>query len=432
MAGGVAAESPHPRLDALLAAIGMMALTFVWRVQDQFPLLGKASPALLATGAGVVLYMFNTDRRRALGQLRSPIVPYLIWIPILMVLTIPGSLWPGNSVRFLYQDFGLTLTFAALTALAIRSRRDVERFALLHIFGAMLYCVIVLSRGRVTFDGRIAGLRYYDANDLGLILVMTLPLTVYFLRKETRTWERWVALAALGLLVLSVVKTGSRGAFIGFVVVMGYILFQFKAIKKRTRITAAVVGVVVMGVVGSEAYWTRIHTLLRPQEDYNASDNNLAGRKAVWKRGLGYMAKRPLLGVGVRCYSQAEGMLSEVGIARAAQGLGFKWSAAHNSFIEMGAENGIPALVLFITAIAVSIRTLVRIRKRAPPGSPITADAALGQALIGALLGYCVSGFFLSQAYSAYLYSLFGMAIGLSKLHRDPHAVRATPSRGAP
>jgi O-antigen ligase len=403
----------------------------VWRLHDQVPAIGALSPALLATVLGMGVYVMDRDPRRAVTRLRSPILPYVIALPVLFVLTVPTSLWPTRSVEFLYQDYGMTLVFAALTALAIRSRRDVEWFALLHVVGATLYSAFVLLRGTVRADGRIAGLRYYDANDLGFVLVITLPFAVYFLRREARPWMRWAATLALAILSLTVVKTGSRGAFLGFVVVTGYILFHFTAIRRRTRIFAAVAGVAVMAVVGSEAYWTRIQTLLRPQEDYNYSDNNLAGRKAVWKRGLGYMVRRPLLGVGVRNYSQAEGMLSDVGTQRAAMGLGFKWSAAHNSFIELGAENGIPALIVFVSAIVVSIKTMRRLRPpRAPPGTPTSPDAALGQALIGALLGYCAAGFFLSQAYSAYLYSLFGMALGLSKLHPEAAAApRRTAAR---
>lgn len=427
---GTVQPTSLPGPDALLLAVGVMVLTFCWRIQDLFPVIGKASPALLATLVGITLYGLDADSRRRPNRLRSPVLRWLVILVALMLLSIPGSLWVGQSVRFMYEDFAFTIVLVALMALAVRTRRDVEWYAGLHVVGALFYSVVLLTRGKVGSDGRIGGLRYYDANDLGLVLVCTLPLAVYFLRREVRPWLRLTALLALALLALTIVKTGSRGAFLGFVAVMVYILFQFHAIKKRTRITAAVAGVGVMLAVGSEAYWLQIQTLLRPQEDYNMSENNLAGRSAVWKRGMGYMFQNPMLGVGVRCFSQAEGMLSEAGQQQAASGRGFKWSAAHNSFVEIGAENGIPALIVFVTAIVVSIKTMNGLRKRLPRGAPVSADAALGQAIVGSLIGFCVSGFFLSHGYSAYLYSLFGMAIGLSKLH--PRAAPAREARRVP
>ena len=39
--------------------------------------------------------------------------------------------------------------------------------------------------------------------------------------------------------------------------------------------------------------------------------------------------------------------------------------------------------------------------------------AALGEAHAAAIVGYVVSGFFLSQAYAPYLYFVVGMVIGL-------------------
>lgn len=423
-------RSAIPR-DGLLLVLALMVLTFIWRVQDLFPAFGRFSPALVATGLGVVLWVLDGDPRRRLHHLGTPTFKLLVALAIIMLLSVPGSLWQGQSIRFLTEDFVFTFVFMLLVAASIRGTRDVEWFALLNVAGAVLYSVVVLLKQKVTSDGRLSGLRYYDANDLAMVLVCTLPLAVYFLRNTVKPITRLAALGAFGLILLTIVKTGSRGGFLGLVVAMGYILFHFRAIKRSTRIGAAITGLIVVTAVGSEAYWTRIQSMVRPEEDYNFSENNLAGRMAIWKRGLGYMASRPLFGVGVRCFPQAEGMLSSVGTQRAAQSQGFKWSVAHNSFVEVGAELGLPALIIFVLALVRSIQMMSRLRARASPGGAITpADAALGQALIGSLLGYVVSGFFLSQGYSAYLYTLFGMVIGLSKLHaRTLAPAPAAPTR---
>jgi O-antigen ligase len=145
----------------------------------------------------------------------------------------------------------------------------------------------------------------------------------------------------------------------------------------------------------------------------------------IWKRGLGYMVTHPLLGVGASAFSSAEGTLAPQA-ARQQRGIGFKWSEAHNSFIEIGAELGVLGLVLFVSLLAAGFRTLAPIR-RGPQGPP----AFLAQALTASLLSYAVSGFFLSAAYWAYLYALLGMIVGLAKVVAPAAARPPTSPRAA-
>jgi O-antigen ligase len=158
-------------------------------------------------------------------------------------------------------------------------------------------------------------------------------------------------------------------------------------------------------------------TILHPKEDYNWSAQE--GRKEVWKRGVGYMMSHPLLGLGVGTYPVAEGKLSEIGRELAARGKGFKWSVAHNSFLETGAELGIPGLCVFLGIFIVSIRALARLSSRSRHVPWITPrETALAQLLIGSLIGFMAAGFFVSAEYFAYLYFLLGLTIGLLKLVR--------------
>jgi O-antigen ligase len=435
--GRVIARGYASRADLLIMAVGLMTLTYVWRIQDILPLLRKLSPALLATVAALAIWALDTDVRRRLPALKSAPLRVLLALIAVILLGIPLGIWPTNSARFLMEDYGMTLVLLLLTAVSVRSAQDVALYAWLHVLGATIYSGSVLLFGVADIDGRLAGLAYYDANDLAYVLVCTLPLAVYFFRKEESTLKRAIAVTAVVLLTLTIVRTGSRGGFIGFVVAMGYILLQFKAIKPWTRVTAAAVGVLVLIVVGSDTYWSRVATLLRPADDYNWSESTLSGRRAIWSRGMGYMITHPLTGVGIRNFSTAEGTLSSASQAQLDAGRGFKWSSPHNSFVQIGAEVGVTGLALFVAALIVTIRTMARIRRqRTIPGQAVPPDAALAGALVGALLAYCAAGFFLSQAYSSYLYSLFGMGLALAKLYperpRQPSAAHRRARSFAP
>ena len=86
-------------------------------------------------------------------------------------------------------------------------------------------------------------------------------------------------------------------------------------------------------------------TLTDVGTDYNLTESD--GRIAVWTRGLGYIARSPLVGVGAGAYPIADGRWAvQHGFLKA-----FKWSAAHNLFIETAAELGLPGFVALLCSL---------------------------------------------------------------------------------
>jgi O-antigen ligase len=134
---------------------------------------------------------------------------------------------------------------------------------------------------------------------------------------------------------------------------------------------------------------------------------------------MGYVAHNPVLGLGVAAYPMAEGTLSAISQQRASAGQGFKWSVAHNSFLETAAELGIPGLILFLGLFVASFTALRKVRPGGMYGPGITGrETALSQMLIGSMFGFAVSGIFVSAEYFSYLYFLLGLVIGLTKMLR--------------
>lgn len=136
----------------------------------------------------------------------------------------------------------------------------------------------------------------------------------------------------------------------------------------------------------------------------------------IWKRGLGYMADHPVLGVGAGNFPVAEGTISPMA-RRAEYGAGVRWGAAHNSLVQVGAELGVPGLLLSVGVIVsalVALRRTARAALRA--GAPDLAVSGLAQSLMAALVGFMVGGFFLSLGYSDMLFTLVALAVGLHKV----------------
>lgn len=398
------------RPDLLLYVLAAFIWVAVWRVQDLVPVLAKMQFPMLMEIITLALFVGNAaaSRERQLRWLRSPMFTLLLIIFTAMVLGVPFSIWPGKSFNFLVKDFMPTVLLMATIAVAVREKSDLEWLAFANLVGAVFYSINIYLFFPMR-AGRLAGLVYYDANDYALLLVCTLPFALYFMRRGVRFWKRVFALVALGFLVVMIMKSGSRGGFLGLIAVALMVLLRYRSVPLRTRVGAIVLGTTLLMTLGSADYWKMMRSILNPNDDYNMTEPS--GRKAIWKRGLGYMAQRPVLGVGVRNFPQAEGQMSEISKQYAAMAKGLKWSAAHNSFVEMGAENGVIALGAFVGIFFVTFRQLARVR--AGPASPVTADdAAFAQMITTSLVGFIVAGFFVSAEYFAYLYVLFGLVMG--------------------
>ncbi len=417
--GAVAARpGDAPGLYLLALALGGALLTYVWRVQDLYPVLNAIKLPIVVSLIALAAYVFDGDPRRRLeGIKQSPITKLLILIMALAVLSIPMGVYPGYSFGFIRDDFGKDFLLVLILAASVRTFADVERYVAFVVVGGMAYAEFVFLYVPVASNGRLGGgLVYYDANDLGMLLVCSIPLALYFLLRGRTIVHRVVALAALGLYGVTIIKTGSRGAFIGLIALGVYVLLGFSSIAPWKRVTAVAVGVLLLLTRGTDKYWTMMATLLHPQEDYNWTGGAEMGRMEVWKRGIGYMLSHPFLGVGVDAFPIAEGSISPLAV-RQQLGIGVKWSAAHNSFVQIGAELGVFGLAAFCALLVVCFRTLREIRARsARAGAPPTDAQVLSQALAGSIVAYIFCGFFLSQAYAAYALTLYAMIIGLRKL----------------
>jgi putative inorganic carbon (hco3(-)) transporter len=200
---------------------------------------------------------------------------------------------------------------------------------------------------------------------------------------------------------------------VGLVAVLAYLVLGFRAVPARVRILGALAAVLLL-VAGGQAYRSRVETIFRPSEDYNWSSET--GRLAIWQRAGDYVKARPVFGLGVDRFRAAERSISPVARARQRAGRGVPDLVAHNMFIHVAAELGLPALAVFVALLVATARTLVRVRRRAGDRSMDDRLPAFARALLASLLGFCVCGIFLSVAYAPYLQLLLWLTVAVGAL----------------
>lgn len=414
------------RLDPLTLVMGGVLLLYVWRIQEVYPILAPFKLTPLATVAAILLFALDSSPLRRLAHCTHPLFRPVLVIFVLATLSVPGSLHVGASFAFLTSNFIKTVLLAGILVASVRDRRDVDRLIRMFVMGGVIYVLASISAG-ASDGGRLAGRGSYDPNDLGLFTVSTLPLCVYLVRRGAPTSDRLLGGIGAAALLFTTVQTGSRGGFLGLLTVGAFGLFALDSVRSSKRLTVAVLAVVAILGTANETYWTRMSTLLNPQEDYNWSGGAESGRVEVWKRGMGYMLRHPVLGVGVDQFDIAEGTMAPQA-ARQALGIGFKWSTAHSSYVQIGAELGVIGFVAFIGLLAMAFREAWRIGRTAVAPS----DRLLGQAFAALVVGFAVGGAFLSQAYATYLYFSLSMLIGFGRVVQRNPSGAARISAAAP
>jgi len=421
-----AKSEPDRRWDMLLVCLMVYVLAAVGRIHQLYEFLEPLHLILLTSGLAICLYIVDgKPSRRLRAVLRDRTTRCVVGIAAWMALSIPGALWPGGAFQELTDEFGKAAGMYIVIAASIRGFRDVERLAFAYLVAVGVYAAVVLDRfGIGAAQWRLGMLVYYDANDFATLAVMALPLGLYFMVQRTPRWRRLVSAAAVVCLAVSFIWTGSRGGFLALLAIAAFLLLRYRAIHVRWRVLATVLVGLVFTATASDNYWDKMKTILKPKDDYNLTDNE--GRVQVWKRGVGYMLQHPLLGVGAGNFPTAEGTISPVAHLSASRGV--KWSVSHNSYVQVGAELGVPGLIMFLLLFSGAFRGLRRVQA-APwplrPGERSPPATQLAQALAAALIGFMVGGFFLSLAYRDLLYVLLALSVGLLKV--TPGVPRRTP-----
>jgi len=418
------------RWDLLLACVAIYVATAVGRVQELFPMLAPLRPALVSALLAVGLFLLQQSGARQVTRIRSATTACVLGLLLWAALSVSTALSQGIAFRYVTDYFVKTVVMYVVIAGCVRGVRDVERLVLVYFIATVIYTAVVLTRFQLGSgdDWRLGHLYNYDANDFATLIATALPLGLYFVLADRRLAVRVLAIAGLTILGVGEIRSGSRGGFLALLAVAGFVLFRFTTIPARSRLAGLAAILAVVFVTASDRYWAQMQTVLNPHEDYNATSET--GRVRIWERGIGYMERNPLLGVGPGNFPVAEGTISPMA-GRAEYGVGVRWGAAHNSFVQIGAELGVPGLLLFVGMLATALAALGRVARNAlRVGRSAIGVSRLAQSLMGAVVGFMVGGFFLSLGYSDMLYTLAALAAALCKVAAPSVMPQPAPARG--
>lgn len=404
--------------DPLRLLLFALTVLTVSRVHQHYPLLMKLRPALLLVIAATGYAYLNPRFLTRENVLKLWPMRLIAVLGVLACCSAVFGISLGRTASFFLDWYLKTLVYAFLLAVSIRHVRDLYTLVWAYVVSCGILSffslfVFGISRTASSDFQRLSNLYTYDSNDLGVVLTIGLALTLLLL-VSTRGSRRLLLFAILAGIAATIARSGSRGGFLGFiaVAVAALILANGVSVAGRAGIMVAT-GVALM--LGAPAgYWKQMSTVLEPKGDYNYS--TLDGRKALAQRGLVYMEMYPLFGLGMDNFSRAECTISPK-LEQLNRTGPIRCTAPHNSYIQAGAELGVPGLIVWASLVLGVIHRLLRLRRRLPRSWRRGTDTE--RFLYGAagffplaMIGFAVTAFFVSFAWADPIYIMAAFTAG--------------------
>ncbi len=232
-------------------------------------------------------------------------------------------------------------------------------------------------------------------NEMGLALIMTIPLLRYLQLTTRSMWLRAFLAVAMVLCAAATVGSQSRGALVGLVA-MGTFLW----LKSRNKVFTAALGVVAIGLVLSvmpQQWYDRMATIQTYDQDQSAM-----GRINAWKMAFNMAKDRPL-GGGLESFQDYSFALYAPNPDDV--------HASHSIYFEVLGEHGFVGLGLFLMLGLMTWRSASWVIGRARRDREKRWAADLAAMVQVSLVGYASAGAFLGLAYFDYYYTLIALVV---------------------
>ena len=235
-----------------------------------------------------------------------------------------------------------------------------------------------LGERRITFLGFFS-----DPNDIGMFLVMNIPFVVYFYTKGKFT-TKILMLGILASLGYGIYLTGSRGTMVGAGGLIAIYYLFINAGPKLIMILALLAPVMIVA-------FTALQSTI---------DESAMQRLEAWYHGIHMLLSNPVFGVGKQQFMEVHGRV------------------AHNSYIHIAGELGIPgyslwggALIFTVLTGYFTLKSKITTKDKSEENEELVNELLLNKTLLFSMIAFMITGFFLSRSYTLLLYLFMGMTL---------------------
>jgi O-antigen ligase len=344
-------------------------------------------------------------------------------LTIWFAIGVPFSFWRSNSLQILTNTWLKSiLIFFLLTQTVFTLER------LRKLLWVIIGCEFVISAYSLAHGGA-AGARnmgaiggFLSGNYLGIAAAMTLPYIFAFLIRSRAAIRILVLVATFAMLSWMVVLTASRGGFMSVAasLVLSWWFLLGGSFKLRVvGIFGLLVVLLVALAFAPTTFWERMGTMWGAEYAQTSTSASAVEsrwhREFLFRRSVNFTYQNPMFGVGLGNFPAV--LAAEIG----PQG----WYGSHNSFTQVSSEAGVPALVMFVALIGVTVRRLWRLSSAKLRGSDSELNL-LARATVISILSVVFGGFFAHLAYDYYFYYFVGISVAL-QAHSKRESAESEP-----
>ena len=246
-----------------------------------------------------------------------------------------------------------------------------------------------------------------DNNQLGLALVMLLPLMNYLRVTSRSTLVTKALLVAMGLTLVAIIGTYSRGALLALAV--SAVVY---AARTRAGVTPLVLGALLLVALPSLMPGDWFHRMSTIQSYHQ--DLSFEGRVEAWRTSF-EIARLRFLGGGFSAID-----LSWVAQVYSVPGGLTEGRAAHSMYFEVLGDHGFMGLALYLMLIVAALFNTSIVISATRDRPEMDWAGHLARTLQISIAGYLVGGAALSMAYYDGFFILLSLSGALALLVRQP------------
>jgi len=382
-----------------LAYLGVLLFSIVYfgRPEDWIPGAAMIPFAKLAGSLAMLGLIGSLAKRSTLHVSKELLLLLLLFCQLCLVL--PFSTWKGGSFEIVINQFSKIVMISFILVQATNTWVRLRALMFVHVSAVLVITVVssfggahIQTEGRL--DGAIGGI-FANPNDLALNVALVSPFCVFFLRTCRSILARTVWLAALASIVYTVIATYSRSGFLSLLAAVSVSLWYFGLKQRRYALSIAVILVAAgLFALAPGRFASRMHSIVDSSLDENGSYES---RRELLNRSIEAALRHPLVGLGPGQFAAVAG----------------GWHVAHNSYTELAAEAGAPALLIFLLVLGYTFRLTGQIIACKSISSEYQLVAA---ALRASVAAFVVAAFFASYEYQFFPYLLLGYVSALCSI----------------
>jgi O-antigen ligase len=389
----------------------------------RLPALGGSDITLVKLLGGVLALSWlatvaqpRSDRRQLFADR-----PGLLALAVLLLAWIALSVLWAEDVAAAQLDvmrYALNLTLLPIVYTAVRDRRDVIAILATYLAGAVLSALYAIAT-RPTGEeleriGGVAGTANQLASALVTALLLGGALAIAFWRSPG---PRALVLAGMAICLVGIFMTLSRAGLLA----LAAALLASVVLAGRWRAGAAIALV----AVGLAAFGYFSFAVPDAARERVTSLGSGTGRTDLWTVAERMVSAEPVTGVGVGNFrtSSIHYLLTEPGLIRRDDFFIERPQVAHNMYLQIAAELGLPGLLLF-AALLLGCLTCAFKAAGAFRRQGDRAMEACARGVVLALVGLLVADAFASDQLAKELWLLLALGPALLSLASRP----ATPA----